>query len=63
MKGKKAYLLDDKEINLVKRSVSKYWTYALEKKDVELCDQLEKLQNKILWRLYHQNSVVMRLIH
>ena len=44
----KAYLLDDKEIDLVKRSISKFWTYALEKKDVELCDQLENLQNKIL---------------
>tara|TARA_Y100000592_G_C5351712_1_gene259178 strand:+ start:162 stop:311 length:150 start_codon:yes stop_codon:yes gene_type:complete len=46
----KSYLLDDKEIDLVKRSISKFWTYALEKKDVELCDQLENLQNKILKR-------------
>ena len=43
----KSYLLNDNEIDLVKRSISKFWTYALEKKDVELCDQLEKLQNKI----------------
>ncbi len=50
MRGMKAYLLDDEEINLVKRSISKFWTYALEKKDVELCDQLEKLQNKIYKR-------------
>ena len=50
MRGMKAYLLDDKEIDLVKRSISKFWTYALQKKDVELCDQLENLQNKILKR-------------
>ena len=43
----KTYLLNEKEINLVKRSISKFWTYALEKKDVELCDQLERLHNKI----------------
>ena len=50
MRAMKAYLLDDKEIDLVKRSISKFWTYALEKKDVELCSQLEKLQNKIYKR-------------
>jgi len=43
----KSYLFNDKEIDLVKRSISKFWTYALQKKDVQLCDQLENLQNKI----------------
>ena len=43
----KSYLFNDKEIDLVKRSISKFWTYALQKKDVDLCDQLENLQNKI----------------
>ena len=43
----KSYLFDEKEIDLVKRSVSKFWTYALQKKDVELCLQLENLQKKI----------------
>ncbi len=43
----KSYLFDEKEIDLVKRSISKFWTYALEKKDIELCTQLENLQKKI----------------
>tara|TARA_R100000231_G_scaffold85206_1_gene64742 strand:+ start:94 stop:240 length:147 start_codon:yes stop_codon:yes gene_type:complete len=43
----KSYLFNDKEIDLVKRSISKFWTYALQKKDEDLCDQLENLQNKI----------------
>tara|TARA_Y100000114_G_scaffold64731_1_gene59291 strand:+ start:211 stop:357 length:147 start_codon:yes stop_codon:yes gene_type:complete len=43
----KSYLFNDKEIDLVKKSISKFWTYALQKKDVDLCDQLENLQNKI----------------
>ena len=47
----KSYLFSEKEIDLVKRSVSKFWTYALERKDVELCDQLEALSKKIDKRL------------
>tara|TARA_Y100001937_G_scaffold35290_1_gene50650 strand:- start:141 stop:296 length:156 start_codon:yes stop_codon:yes gene_type:complete len=48
----KSFLFSEKEIDLVKRSVSKFWTYAVEKKDVELCDQLELLSKK----LYKKNE-------
>ena len=48
----KSFLFSEKEIDLVKRSVSKFWTYAVEKKDVELCDQLGLLSKK----LYKKNE-------
>jgi len=47
----KVYLFNKEESDLLIRSINKLWTIALDKKDSELCTQLENLQNKIYKRL------------